>query len=80
MRQWTFRPDGARGAGVGGCGGRGIVEHAAKPSACVVAMEACCGAHHLGRLLAVQGHEVRADVAGVCSVPIQGAEERRPRR
>ena len=26
---------------------------------CVVAMEACCGAHHLGRLLAVQGHTVR---------------------
>src|SRR4051812_17389847 len=25
----------------------------------VVAMEACCGAHHLGRLLAAQGHEVR---------------------
>jgi transposase len=28
--------------------------------ACVVAMEACCGAHHLGRLFeAEQGHEVR---------------------
>ena len=26
---------------------------------CVVAMEACCGAHHLGRLLAAQGHKVR---------------------
>ncbi len=26
---------------------------------CVVAMEACCGAHHLGRLLMAQGHEVR---------------------
>ena len=26
---------------------------------CVVAMEACCGAHHLGRQLASQGHEVR---------------------
>ncbi len=26
---------------------------------CVVAMEACCGAHHLGRLLAIQGHTVR---------------------
>jgi transposase len=25
----------------------------------VVAMEACCGAHHLGRLLAAQGHQVR---------------------
>jgi transposase len=27
--------------------------------ACVVAMEACCGAHHLGRLFVAQGHEVR---------------------
>jgi transposase len=27
--------------------------------ACVVAMEACCGAHHLGRLLAAQGHSIR---------------------
>lgn len=26
---------------------------------CVVAMEACCGAHHLGRQFTVQGHEVR---------------------
>jgi transposase len=27
--------------------------------ACVVAMEACCGAHYLGRLLRSQGHTVR---------------------
>src|SRR5215831_3227232 len=26
---------------------------------CVVVMEACCGAHYLGRQLAAQGHEVR---------------------
>jgi transposase len=32
---------------------------AAKLPACVVAMEACCGAHHLGRLLAAQGHDVK---------------------
>jgi transposase len=32
---------------------------AAKLPACVVAMEACCGAHHLGRLLAAQGHTIR---------------------
>src|SRR4051812_49864108 len=25
---------------------------------CVVAMEACCGAHHIGRLLEAQGHTV----------------------
>lgn len=31
----------------------------AKLSPCVVAMEACCGAHHLGRLLEAQGHTVR---------------------
>ena len=32
---------------------------AARAPGCVVAMEACCGAHHLGRQLAAQGHEVR---------------------
>jgi transposase len=26
---------------------------------CIVAMEACCGAHHLGRVFAAQGHAVR---------------------
>jgi transposase len=26
---------------------------------CVVGMEACCGAHHLGRILREQGHQVR---------------------
>ena len=26
---------------------------------CVVGMEACCGAHHLGRVFAAHGHEVR---------------------
>ena len=36
-----------------------VVGLTAKLPACVVAMEACCGAHHLGRLLAVQGHAVR---------------------
>ena len=30
-----------------------------KLPACVVAMEACCGAHHLGRVMASQGHQVR---------------------
>lgn len=30
-----------------------------KLPACVVAMEACCGAHHMGRTLAAQGHTVR---------------------
>lgn len=36
-----------------------IVELAAALPPCIVAMEACCGAHHLGRLLAAQGHLVR---------------------
>src|ERR1700759_5347037 len=30
-----------------------------KLPACIVAMEACCGAHHLGRLMAGQGHNGR---------------------
>jgi transposase len=37
----------------------GIIKLAAKLKRCVVAMEACCGAHHLGRVLRAQGHEVR---------------------
>jgi transposase len=28
-------------------------------SPCVIAMEACCGAHHIGRLLTAHGHTVR---------------------
>jgi len=36
-----------------------ILSFAAKLSPCVIAMEACCGAHHLGRILAAQGHTVR---------------------
>ena len=37
----------------------GVMKLAAKLKPCVVAMEACCGAHHLGRVLQAQGHEVR---------------------
>ena len=36
-----------------------LVEFISRLPACVVAMEACCGAHHLGRLFAGQGHVVR---------------------
>jgi transposase len=36
-----------------------VVKLAAGLPACIVAMEACCGAHHLGRLLHGLGHEVR---------------------
>ena len=37
----------------------GVVKLAAGLPRCVMAMEACCGAHHLGRRLRDQGHEVR---------------------
>jgi transposase len=37
----------------------GVVKLAAGLPRCVVAMEACCGAHHLGRVLRDQGHQVR---------------------
>ncbi len=36
-----------------------VVEFCSKVPACVVAMEACCGAHHIGRALAARGHEIR---------------------
>jgi len=36
-----------------------VIRFAGSLTPCVVAMEACCGAHHLGRLLRTQGHEVR---------------------
>ena len=36
-----------------------LVALAEKLPPCVVGMEACCGAHHLGRVFAAHGHEVR---------------------
>ena len=36
-----------------------LIDYVAKLPACLVAMEACCGAHHLGRLFIIHGHEVR---------------------
>jgi transposase len=36
-----------------------VIAFGAKLRPCVVAMEACCGAHHMGRALAAQGHTVR---------------------
>lgn len=36
-----------------------VISFAAKLPACTVAMEACCGAHHLGRILTAQGHTIR---------------------
>lgn len=37
----------------------GVVRLGAKLPACRMAMEGCCGAHHLGRVLREQGHEIR---------------------
>lgn len=37
----------------------GLVEIVRRHPGCIVAMEACCGAHHLGRIFAEDGHEVR---------------------
>jgi transposase len=37
----------------------GVVKLASGLAPCVMAMEACCGAHHLGRVLNGMGHEVR---------------------
>lgn len=36
-----------------------LIEFVEKLPTCVIAMEACCGAHHLGRLFTARGHEVR---------------------
>ena len=36
-----------------------LVGLARKLPACVVGMEACCGSHHLGRVFASHGHDVR---------------------
>ena len=37
----------------------GLTALLAKVPRCVVAMEACCGAHHVGRAAQAQGHQVR---------------------
>ena len=36
-----------------------LIALAEKLPACVVGMEACCSAHHLGRVFAAHGHDVR---------------------
>src|SRR5208282_1767048 len=36
-----------------------LIALAAKFPPCIIGMEACCGAHHLGRLFVGQGHDVR---------------------
>src|SRR6202453_296071 len=36
-----------------------LIALAEKLPPCVIGMEACCGAHHLGRVFAAHGHDVR---------------------
>lgn len=36
-----------------------VITYAASLPGCVVALEACCNAHHVSRALARQGHAVR---------------------
>src|SRR4029453_14895182 len=36
-----------------------VIKLASGLAPCVVALEACCGAHHLGRILRDQGHDIR---------------------
>ena len=36
-----------------------VIKFASNLTPCVVAMEACCGAHHLGRIVRDHGHQVR---------------------
>jgi transposase len=36
-----------------------LLAHTANMPSCLLGMEACCGAHYLGRALAAQGHQVR---------------------
>jgi len=35
-----------------------LIEFIGKMPARVISMEECCGIHHIGRLLAAQGHDV----------------------
>src|ERR1700710_1445108 len=37
----------------------GVIKLAAKLPSCIIALEACCGAHHFGRTLQDQGHTIR---------------------
>jgi transposase len=36
-----------------------VIKFAVGLEPCIMAMEACCGAHHLGRILREQGHQIR---------------------
>lgn len=36
-----------------------LIKFVGRPPTCAIAVEACCGAHHLGRLFTARGHEVQ---------------------
>ena len=57
-----------------------LIALAEKLAPCIVGMEACCGAHHLGRLFAAHGHDVRLMSPEYVRPYVEGAEERRSRR
>jgi transposase len=50
-----------------------VVTFTANLPPCIVAMEACCGAHFLGRIIAAQGHTMR--LMSPEYVQPQGAED-----
>lgn len=39
--------------------GNQLLAYTANLQTCLIGMEACCGAHYSGRILAGQGHDVR---------------------
>jgi transposase len=53
-----------------------LVAFAHKLSACIVAMEACCGVHFLGRTFASQGHTVWLMSPELCAALCEVAEDR----
>ena len=48
-------------------------------TSCLIGMEACAGAHHVGRQLAALGHDVRLIPAKVCEAIPERTQERLPR-
>jgi transposase len=54
-----------------------LIDFVGKLPACIVGMEACCGAHHLGRLFAAQGHDVRLMSPEYVRPYVKARDERR---
>lgn len=51
-----------------------LIDFVEKLPACVIAMETCCGAHHLGRLSDTDGHDIRLMSPEYVRPICQGAE------